>query len=397
MYRVKRFSYLRHSSIGALGGGITGATIGYKTSEKGKKKSGALKGAILGSASGAALGAGVKYGKVRYKNYIGTPQKADLSHVRKGGQAGDIVIADRGAYQHYGILDKNGNVIEYGSHKFDPRTARVGRVSLDEFSNGSAVRIEAPKGSYNRDEIVSRAESWIGKDRGQYNLRKNNCEHFAREMATGEKTSGQADRFNEKIREHVDSKIDKLTSLLSQKKFSFAPASGDRIIAQQFRHFVGNDLYGVRSKLTRELGGLSHFNKHQSHYLSGAGSVIGGAIGRKTEEKKAKKDAVNKYGLKKGTLEYDNYVNSRKNKGTLVGAGIGAGAGFAASKGTDWVRGKVISDKARVKYGDKLDLGKNYMATGKALRGITSEKDIENISGNIAETADYLKGLSRMI
>jgi hypothetical protein len=37
------------------------------------------------------------------------------------------------------------------------------------------------------------------------------------------------------------------------------------------------------------------------------------------------------------------------------------------------------------------------MATGKALRGITSEKDIENISGNIAETADYLKGLSRMV
>jgi hypothetical protein len=397
MFRIKRFSYLRHTSIGALGGGITGAAVGYKTSNKGKKKSGAIKGAILGSTAGAALGAGAKYGKVRYKKYIGTPQKADLTHIRKGGQAGDIVIADRGSYQHYGILDKNGNVIEYGSHKFDPRTARVGRVSLDEFSNGSAVKLETPKGPYSRDEIVGRAESWIGKDRGQYNLRQNNCEHFAREMTTGKKVSSQADRFNEKIKENVDSKINRLADIFTQRKFSFVRTPGDRILAQQFRHFVGNDLYGVRSKLTRELGGLSHFNKHQSHYLSGAGSVVGGVIGRKTEERKAKKDAVNKYGLKKGTLEYDNYVNSRKNKGTLIGAGIGAGAGFAASKGTDWVRGKVISDKARVKYGDKLDLGKNYMATGKALRGITSEKDIENISGNIGETADYLKGLSKMI
>jgi hypothetical protein len=217
-------------------------------------------------------------------------------------------------------------------------------------------------------------------------------------MASGTKSSVQADQFKEKIDKNINSKIDKVVDKFVQRGFSaFIPSSGDRILAQQFRHFVGNDLYNVRSKLTRELGGLSHFNKHQSQYLSGAGSVAGGVIGRQVEGNRAKKDAVNKYGLKKGTLEYDNYVNSRKNKGTLIGAGIGAGTGFATSKGVDWVRGKVISDKARVKYGDKLNLGKDYMSTGKALRGITSEKDIENITNNYKETADYIKGLSKMI
>ena len=71
--------------------------------------------------------------------------------------------------------------------------------------------------------------------------------------------------------------------------------------------------------------------------------------------------------------------------------------GTGLSKGADWVRGRVITDKAKVRYGGKLDFGKDYMSTGKAFRGVTSEKDIDTIAGNIAETKDYLNGLSKMI
>jgi hypothetical protein len=404
--KVKRFSYVKPVLTGSAIGGITGATtqlIRGRKEKDGKQKSRAIKGAIVGATIGGTLGAGSKYAKKRYKAYIGKPIKADIEQVRQTMSPGDIVIADRGAYQHYGIVGKDGKIIEYGSEKFDPRTANVGYTSLDHFSNGSALRIEKAKGPYTPEEVVSRAESWIGKDRGQYNLRNNNCEHFAREMVSGKASSTQADRFSEgtfnrvvrPVLDRVDSVVE--AAARTRNYSAFTAAKGDRILAQQFRHFVGNDLYNVRGKLTKELGGLSHFNKHQTEYLSGGGSVIGSLVGREVEGKKAKKAAINKYGLEKGSLEYDNFVRSRKNAGMIKGAATGGLLGAGLSKGIDAARGKVITDKALVKYGNKLDLGKNYMSTGKSLRGITSEKDIDTIISNYKETGDYLNGLKNML
>ena len=139
---------------------------------------------------------------------------------------------------------------------------------------------------------------------------------------------------------------------------------------------------------------MSHFDRNQTRYLAGGGSVLGGITGRHTEGKKAKKDAVNKYGLKKGTLEYDEYVRRRKDRGFIKGSAIGAGVGFGASKGVDAVRGKIISDKARVKG---TDLGKDYLRLGKGFRGVKSEADIDKVKDNWKEIGSYAKYIKDML
>ena len=391
--RNKDFSYGKSALIGAVVGAPVGAGIAYirgrRNNSNTKKK--IITGAAIGAGVGAGIGLGGEFVKNKYQQFIGTPEIADISGVRSTMKPGDVVSVDRGLYKHYGIVGNDGKIIEYGSEKFDPRTARVSAVSLEHFANGGPVMIEEVTPKFSPEEIVARAEGSIGVNRGQYNLRHNNCEGFAMEMATGRNTSSQA--ANNKIAQKLD-KIDKIKS----KFFSrFVPRKGDTILAQQFRRFVEGDLYKVRGHLTKELGGLSSFNRNQTKFLTAGGSALGAGGGRIISGHRAKKDAEKKYNLKKGTLEYDEYVRRRKDRGTIIGAGLGAGIGASASKGVDWIRGKAIADKARVKYGDKLDLGKNYMRIGKSLRGITSEKDIKTVIDNYKETGDYLNSLNKMI
>ena len=392
--KLKKFSYLKSGLIGTAIGAPIGAGIQYyryRKDNKAEKRRRMIKGAAIGAGVGAGLGLGAEYAKNSYQQWLGTPEIADLTEVRANLKAGDVVSADRGLYKHYGIVSSDGKIIEYGSEKFDPRTAKVSSVSLEHFSGGDPVSIENVKTDIDPKEIVQRAVNQIGKERGTYNLRNNNCEHFAMEMATGKKQSTQADKFNQSV-------LAKANNLLKIKRFSkFKISPGDRLAAQQFRNYVENGLFKDRAKLTKELGGLSHFNKHQTAYLMSAGSGIGAVSGSVMSSRKAKKDAVNKYGLQKGTLDYDNYVRSRRRSGALTGASIGAGLGFGTSKGVDYLRGHAISDKAKVLYKGKLDLGKNYVSIGKSLRGITSEKDVQNIKTNIVETGDYLRSLKNML
>ena len=135
------------------------------------------------------------------------------------------------------------------------------------------------------------------------------------------------------------------------------------------------------------------FGKYQTSYLTGGSSAIGGLLGRKKAEKQASKDAIQKYGLKKGTLEYDEFMRKRKTAGTIKGAGIGAGIGFGTSKGLDLVRGKAVIDKARMKG---QNLGKDYLGVGKGFRGLNG-KDINNVIENWKETGDYLNSLRKSI
>lgn len=138
---------------------------------------------------------------------------------------------------------------------------------------------------------------------------------------------------------------------------------------------------------------MNHFDRNQSRYLAGGGSVIGGITGRKRSEKIAKKDAQ-KYGLKEGTMVYDEFIRRRKDRGTLKGAGVGGALGFGASKGIDLARGKVVADMAKARG---QELGKNYLGIGKGFRGIKSSKDINTIMDNWKETGEYVNSLRKAV
>lgn len=77
---------------------------------------------------------------------------------------------------------------------------------------------------------------------------------------------------------------------------------------------------------------------------------------------------------------------------------MGGGIGYGLSKGIDTARGKVIADKMKAKYGIGLDKeGRNYMKFGKNMRGINSEKQVENITNNYKELGDFAKSFYEAI
>ena len=158
----------------------------------------------------------------------------------------------------------------------------------------------------------------------------------------------------------------------------------------QFQHIIANKGFDIRKNLSKDLGGLSHFNKYQDHYLTGGMALAGGMIGRARAKHDAKRKARS-YRLREGTPEYENYVSRKANEGMLKGAAIGGTVGFGSSKATDAIRGKVIADKAKLSNG--LDLGTNYLALGKSMRGIKSEDDIDRIKNNYKEVLSFGKGV----
>lgn len=322
-------------------------------------------------------------------------QKIDTS----GYQKGDLLIADRGAMKHYGVWMGDGTVVEYGSDTHDPRMASRRRVSIRKFKGNSPISNEAPSGIFNRDEILERASSAVGTDHGGYNLRNNNCEHFARDIVNGDRTSTQVtSRLSKFGNKNIDILKNKLFPGLMSKKFSdtnsvrgTGPALVGNQINQLKTNLLNSDLiFKARKNLTPELGGMNHFDKNQTQYLSGAGSILGAGIGAIRSKRKAKKKAK-KYGLKKGTLDYDEFVKNNTREGFLKGAAVGGAVGFGASKGIDAYRGKEIAGKIRQNYGELKNNKINYFKFGKNMRGINSEEQVNNIMNNWKEVSDYAK------
>jgi Lecithin retinol acyltransferase len=105
--------------------------------------------------------------------------------------AGTHLIAHRRGYTHHGIYLGGGRVVHYAGRIKYPH-GLVEEISLEEFSEGRALRVEAlESGRFTRHEIVHRARSRLGESR--YDLLKNNCEHFCNWCRLGENRSFQVE------------------------------------------------------------------------------------------------------------------------------------------------------------------------------------------------------------
>ncbi len=112
---------------------------------------------------------------------------------------GDVLIAHRLLYRHYGILVNNDKVVHFtggpGLTGFF-NTSCIMKTSFADFADGDEVTVE----EVYRDilplpssEVVNRANSMVGSEKGKYNIVSNNCEHFAHFCKYGQKFSVQVD------------------------------------------------------------------------------------------------------------------------------------------------------------------------------------------------------------
>lgn len=110
-------------------------------------------------------------------------------------KAGDIVFVQRLFYKHYGVYIGNGEVVHFAGDKereISAEHAFIQKTSLTDFRAGGSVYVETCQlEAFQDKETVERALSMLGKERGNYNLLFNNCEHFAYWCKYGKKKSKQ--------------------------------------------------------------------------------------------------------------------------------------------------------------------------------------------------------------
>ncbi len=97
----------------------------------------------------------------------------------------------QGIYQHHGIDCGDGSVIHY--RKPTDADATISRTLLSEFSMGNRIYIKRYPTSIITEDVIARAESRLGEQ--NYDLFKNNCEHFATWCKTGVSHSQQLHQF----------------------------------------------------------------------------------------------------------------------------------------------------------------------------------------------------------
>lgn len=119
---------------------------------------------------------------------------------------GDVLCVNRGLYSHYGVYAGNGEVIHFtsdngdGTSEINPLNADVVKTDFEAFSKGDEVTVDNQENPvFSGDDIVYRAESLIGSQKGKYDLAVNNCEHFAKWCKTGQKISDQVEVVKEII------------------------------------------------------------------------------------------------------------------------------------------------------------------------------------------------------
>ena len=111
-----------------------------------------------------------------------------------------------GNIYHHGIFIGNDEVVQFGSPftlGVIPKDVRVIRSPISEFLNDGFLEVrnftKKEKKIKNSDEdIIKNALSRLGE--GNYDLLKNNCEHFVNECIFNRKYSTQIDDIHKTIR-----------------------------------------------------------------------------------------------------------------------------------------------------------------------------------------------------
>lgn len=106
---------------------------------------------------------------------------------------------------HHAIYLGNDEVVQFGlpfDMFRDPTDVRVMKSPIEDFLVGFLeVRVYSKKELKKKrtdQEIIQIALSRVGE--GNYNILKNNCEHFCNECVFGEKVSTQVDNLAKQIR-----------------------------------------------------------------------------------------------------------------------------------------------------------------------------------------------------
>jgi lecithin:retinol acyltransferase len=107
---------------------------------------------------------------------------------------GDHVFVKRLGYTHHGVEAADRMVIHFTGTPGSKRGAAIRSEAMDLFADGGRVAIQEYDRRLDPPEAVARAESKIGQC--DYNLYRNNCEHFARWCVTGHHRSRQVNGAN---------------------------------------------------------------------------------------------------------------------------------------------------------------------------------------------------------
>jgi hypothetical protein len=105
---------------------------------------------------------------------------------------GHHLFVNRRGYEHHGIGVGNGMVVHFTGVANDKASAAVTYDTLESFAGGAQIQIVPYAGRFQREEVVGRALSLVG--RTGYNVVANNCEHVARWCMTDEHRSPQIER-----------------------------------------------------------------------------------------------------------------------------------------------------------------------------------------------------------
>jgi len=104
------------------------------------------------------------------------------------------ILTPRRGYLHHGIYVGEGRVVHYAGFTRGLLRGPVEEVSLADFAQGRRVWArwtELP--SYGSEEVIRRARSRVGEN--QYELLRNNCEHFCEWCLRGAARSFQVEHF----------------------------------------------------------------------------------------------------------------------------------------------------------------------------------------------------------
>lgn len=103
---------------------------------------------------------------------------------------GTRVVVSRRGYRHHGIYAGHGRVIHYAGWGQYPR-GRIEEVSLQQFTRTRPLQVGVAPDASRASVILQRARSRLGEC--QYDLLRNNCEHFCNWCELGEPRSLQVE------------------------------------------------------------------------------------------------------------------------------------------------------------------------------------------------------------